>query len=109
MEQAMGAAGNDDQDVVDAEVVEEKSVAQAPTPVEPVLLAPSDYSEGGVPSFEYVRDRIENRVHTSEGSVGLAGLGGSGPDVEALDKKMAERDEAGRAKLAEIRRSMGLD
>jgi len=102
----MGTAGNDEENVVDAEVVEEKS--PAPAAIEPVL-PPSDYSPDGVPSFDYVRDRIENRVHTATGSVDLAGLGGTGPDVESLDKKLAERDEAGRAKLAEIRRSMGLD
>ncbi|MCG8917259.1 hypothetical protein L6E12_15845 [Actinokineospora sp. PR83] len=104
MEQAMGTAGNDDENVVDAEVVEDRS----PAAVEQVP-PPSDYSADGVPSFDYVRDRIENRVHTSTGSVELAGLGGTGPDVESLDKELAERDEAGRAKLAEIRRSMGLD
>ena len=105
----MGTAGNDDQNVVDAEVVEEKSPAPVPAPADPVVVPPSDYSETGVPSFDYVRDRIENRVHTSAGSVDLAGLGGTGPDVKSLDEQLAERDEAGRAKLAEIRRSMGLD
>nr|WP_285499900.1 hypothetical protein [Actinokineospora sp. NBRC 105648] len=94
---------SDDPNVVDAELVDEPATAPAP------VLPPADYSAGGVPSFDYVRDRIENRVHTSAGSVELAGLGGSGPDVKSLDEQLADREEAGRAKLAEIRRSMGLE
>ncbi len=97
----MSGDREDDPRVVDAEVVEEPS---APTATPP----PADYSEGGVPSFDYVRDRIENRAGTAAGSVDLAGLGGSGPDVQSLDEQLAEREEAGRAKLAEIRRSLGL-
>lgn len=95
-ERPMTGAQGDDSEVVDAEVVEE------PTPVVP----PADYSESGVPSFDYVRDRIEARVNTSGGSVELAS---AGPEAKSLDEQQAEREEAGRAKLAEIRRSMGLD
>ncbi|MDQ3577223.1 MAG: hypothetical protein M3443_06410 [Actinomycetota bacterium] len=94
----MSEARKEDPNVVDAEVV-----------VEPVSGLRPDYSEDGVPSFGYVRDKIDNRVTTADGSVELAGLGGTGPDVKSLDEQLAEREEAGRAKLAEIRRAMGRD
>ncbi|MBC6445800.1 PspA domain-containing protein [Actinokineospora xionganensis] len=95
----MTGAQGDDSEVVDAEVVDD------PTAAPPVVL-PADYSESGVPSFDYVRDRIEARVNTSGGSVELAS---AGPEAKSIDEQQAEREEAGRAKLAEIRRSMGLD
>ncbi|RLK55073.1 hypothetical protein [Actinokineospora cianjurensis] len=92
----------DNQDVVDAEVVE---VVDSPAPP----LAPQDYTDAGVPTFDYVRDRIESRAATATGSTDLAGLGGTGPTTESLDDQLAEREEAGRARLAEIRKAMGLE
>ena len=61
--------------------------------------AAGDYTEGGVPTFDSVRDRIEGRVGTSIGAAELAG------DAE-LDEKLAERDRAGQEKLEQIRKSM---
>ncbi|MGW4487161.1 hypothetical protein ACWEOE_25365 [Amycolatopsis sp. NPDC004368] len=88
-----------DKEPLDAEIVESPEVPAADLP-EP------DYSEGGVPSFDFVRDRIENRYNTSVGAQELAGIGGP-ETVESLDKKIADRDQAAKDKLAEIRRSMG--
>ncbi|MGX7825814.1 hypothetical protein ACTG9Q_12040 [Actinokineospora sp. 24-640] len=62
-----------------------------------------DYDETGVPSFDYVRDRVENRAATAAGADELAK---ETPDAAELDKRMAERDEAGRDRLEQIRRSM---
>ncbi|HVW44971.1 MAG TPA: hypothetical protein VHC18_26840 [Amycolatopsis sp.] len=62
-----------------------------------------DYTEAGVPSFDYVRDRIENRVNTAIGSAELAS---ETPEGVSVEQQMAERERAGRAKLEEIRRSM---
>jgi phage shock protein A len=59
-----------------------------------------DYTESGEPTFDYVRDRIESRFHTSEAATELAG------DPQSVDEQMAERDRAGRDKLEEIRKSM---
>ena len=61
-----------DQEPLDAEIV-------ADTPAglpQPVALPEPDYSEGGVPSFDSVRDRIEKRYETSVGAQEIAGLGG---------------------------------
>jgi len=62
-----------------------------------------DYTEAGVPNFDYVRDRIESRIATSGGATELAA---GTPDAVSLDEQLAERDRAGREKLEQIRRSM---
>jgi len=80
------------QEPVDAELVED------PAP------APSgDYTEGGVPTFDYVRDQIENRHATSTGATELADESAHGRSVE---QRFADREKAGRDKLEEIRRAM---
>jgi phage shock protein A len=63
-------------------------------------VIPVDYTDSGVPTFDYVRDRIENRVATAEGAKELAG------EPASIDEQLAERDRAAREKLAQIRRSM---
>jgi phage shock protein A len=98
----MSGTERDDSDVVDAELVDEP--ANLPATVTPALPDP-DYTEAGVPSFDYVRSRIESRVTTSIGESELAGIGGK-ETVASLDEKLAKRDEAARDKLAEIRRQM---
>ncbi|MET7991689.1 MULTISPECIES: hypothetical protein [unclassified Amycolatopsis] len=91
-----------DQEPLDAEIVESPATPGVPA----ADLPEPDYSEGGVPSFDFVRDRIENRYNTSVGAQELAGIGGP-ETIESLDKKIADRDKAAKDKLAEIRRSMG--
>ena len=94
--------GNEDP-VVDAEIVEEnKDLIAAPPPVVP----PGDYNEAGVPSFDFVRDRIENRIATSIGSEELAN---ATPEGKAVEDQFEARKKAGLDKLAEIRRSMGKE
>ena len=94
----------DDSSVVDAELVEDATTTSLSAAITPAVPEP-DYTETGVPTFDYVRDRIENRFTTSVGATEVAGLGGE-QDVASLDKKLAARDQAARDKLAEIRRSM---
>lgn len=86
---------------VDAEIVEEKKdlVATPPPPVEPAF----DYTEAGVPTFDYVRDRIENRVGTS---VGAQELADATPEGKAVEDQFEARKKAGQDRLEEIRRSM---
>jgi phage shock protein A len=84
--------------VVDAEIVEDSTaveISASPIPV--------DYDDAGVPSFDYVRDRIEGRVATS---IGANELAGESSQAKSIDEQMAERDKAGRDKLEEIRRAM---
>lgn len=85
---------------VDAEIVEEnKDLVATPPPVEPAF----DYTEAGVPTFDYVRDRIENRVGTSIGSQELAD---ATPEGKAVEDQFEARKKAGQDRLEEIRRSM---
>jgi phage shock protein A len=83
---------------IDAEIVEDSTAVELPAAPGPI-----DYTDAGVPTFDYVRDRIENRITTS---AGMTELTGESPQAKSIDEQMAERDKAGRDKLEEIRRSM---
>jgi phage shock protein A len=84
---------------IDAELVEDGTALDKPLP----QVAPGDYDAAGVPSFDYVRDRIENRMATSIGSGELAG---ATPEGKAVEDQFEAREKAGRDKLEEIRRQM---
>jgi phage shock protein A len=88
-----------DQEPIDAEIVEESKALDSPPPVVP----PGDYTEAGVPTFDYVRDRIENRVNTG---IGAAELADATPEGKAVEDQFEARKKAGLDKLEEIRRSM---
>lgn len=72
-------------------------------PVTPVVVPRPDYTADGIPTLDYVRDRIEGRYATSVGSTELAE---AGPEARDLEHQEAERARAAQAKLDEIRRSM---
>ncbi|GLZ28945.1 hypothetical protein Lesp02_11350 [Lentzea sp. NBRC 105346] len=59
-----------------------------------------DYTEDGVPTFDFVRDKIESRFTTGEAATELAG------DPGDVAEQLREREAAGRDRLEEIRRSM---
>jgi hypothetical protein len=83
-------------DPVEAEIVPDPAPASPPpTP---------DYDDRGVPSLDHVRDKIETRYATSLGAAELAEETAAARGVEEQE---AERERAGKAKLEEIRRSMG--
>ncbi len=63
-----------------------------------------DYTADGVPTFDFVRDRIEQRAATADGA---GELDAATPEAHDLDRQEAERAEAARAKLEEIRHSLG--
>ena len=81
---------------IDAEIVPEP----APAPVPP----PTGYTDGGVPTLDYVRDKIEGRYATA---LGMEELVGDTDQAGSLAEQEAKREEAAAAKLAEIRRSLG--
>jgi hypothetical protein len=80
---------------IDAEIL--------PEPTPPAPPAP-DYDEHGVPSLDYVREKIESRYATSIGAAELAEDTAAGRSVEEQE---AERAAAAKAKLEELRRSLG--
>ena len=104
---------DDDEDVIDAEIVEPTAGSTASASA--ALPAP-DYSEAGVPSLDYLRDKVEGRYATALGSTELAE---AAAEREAARKAAADadkaavaqaqqvtREQAAKDKLEEIRRSM---
>ena len=85
---------------IDAEIVEPSATPAVPPPAPP----PADYDEHGVPSFDYVRDKIEGRYATS---LGAAELVEDTAAAHTVEQQEAERADKAKAKLEEIRRSLG--
>jgi hypothetical protein len=106
---------DDDEDVVDAEIVETTSFATSPGTVSADSIAP-DYSEAGVPSLDYVRNKIEGRYGTALGSTELAEAAvareaaarAAAEQREAVtaEQQRVAREQAAKDKLDEIRRSI---
>lgn len=102
---------DDDEDVVDAEIVESPVIGSAAYG----SIAP-DYSDSGVPSLDYLRDRIEGRSATAAGRAELAesaavqeaALRATAEQEAAVtaERQRAAREQAGRDKLEEIRRQL---
>ncbi|WP_072807370.1 hypothetical protein [Rhodococcoides yunnanense] len=61
------------------------------------------FTDQGVPTWDNVRDKVENRTTTA---LGREELDHGSPAGRTLDEQWNEREEAGRKKLDEIRRSM---
>ena len=99
-------------EVIDAEILETEVVDTASPgssfPGSTTISSPGhidpDDSEQGVPSFDFVRDKIEKRISTAIGSQELAE---GTPEGQGVDDMMRKRDEAAKKKLDEIRKSMG--
>jgi phage shock protein A len=87
---------------IDAEVVEEGTVALPTSPLDGQSLA-TDYTDDGVPTLDYVRDQIEGRFATS---LGAGELAADLPQVASLDEQFAARESAGKDRLEQIRRAM---
>lgn len=93
---AMDEHPRDEPPAIEGELVGEPEAA-------PPVVPAFDYTDSGVPNFDYVRDRIENRFTTSTAATELSG---GVPEAKSVDEQLADRDRAGRDKLEEIRRSM---
>jgi len=90
--------------VLEGEVVEVAEEKTGPTVPDPDPVTPAfDYTDGGVPTFDYVRDRIENKFGTSVGATELAD---ATPEGKSVDEQFEAREKAGRDKLEAIRRAM---
>ena len=61
------------------------------------------YSADGVPTFDAVRDKIENRFATSIGATELAS---ETPEARAVEEEYDARRRAAAERLAQIRESM---
>jgi hypothetical protein len=76
--------------------------ADPPIPADPPISA--DYTDAGVPTFDFVRERIEGRAATA---LGQGELDARTPEGRTLAQQEADREAAGRDRLEQIRRSMG--
>ncbi|MET0705097.1 MAG: hypothetical protein ABWY93_36050 [Mycobacterium sp.] len=92
-----------DDELVD--VHEAELVPPAPVPTaEPTWPTPDPgYTSGGVPTFDAVREKIENRYATSLGS---AELDAETPEGRSIAEQYEARHKAGAERLAQIRASM---
>ena len=75
-----------------------------PTPASPEQPT-ADYVDG-VPTFDFVRDRIEGRFATAVGSSELAEESAVG---RSIAQQQEDRDAAARERLEQIRRSLRND
>ena len=77
-------------------------------PDEPQIPDPPDtgYDSSGVPTFDSVREKIENRYGTALGETELAQESREGRDVE---DQYEERQRAAAERLAQIREAMRPD
>lgn len=64
------------------------------------------YDSAGVPTFESVREKIENRYATS---LGDAELDAESPEGRSVAEQYDERERAAAERLAQIRESMHAD
>ena len=61
------------------------------------------YSSGGVPTFESVRDKVEQRYGTAQG---MGELDRQTPAGRSADEQWEAREKAARERLAQIRKSL---
>jgi phage shock protein A len=64
------------------------------------------FDDSGVPTFESVREKIENRYETS---IGAAELDAETPEGRDVEEQYEERQQAAAERLAQIRKSMHDD
>ncbi|BAD56772.1 hypothetical protein [Nocardia farcinica] len=77
-----------------------------PVPPPPVASPPSGaggYTSSGMPTFDSVRDKVEQRFGTAQGR---SELDRETPVGRSVDEQFAAREEAARERLDRIRRSL---
>ncbi|MFC9895993.1 hypothetical protein ACFVMC_20080 [Nocardia sp. NPDC127579] len=72
-------------------------------PVHPVGSEVGGYSRGGVPTFESVRDKVEQRFGTAQG---MNELDRQTPAGRSADEQWEAREKAARERLDRIRKSV---
>ncbi|WP_175583360.1 hypothetical protein [Nocardia cyriacigeorgica] len=74
-----------------------------PVPGSAALPETGGYSAGGVPTFESVRDKVEQRYGTAQG---MGELDRQTPAGRSADEQWQAREEAARERLDQIRKSL---
>ena len=89
---------------IDAELDEHLQSPLTPAPSAPSYADVTGYTEAGVPTFDHVREAINRRTAIALGAEELAHDTAAGRSTQ---RAFEEREKAAKAKLEEIRRSMG--
>lgn len=77
------------------------------TPDQPTGPEPDPgYDDTGVPTFDSVREKIENRYQTS---IGAGELDAETPEGRSAEEQYRKRQQAAEERLAQIRESMRKD
>ncbi|WP_338891853.1 hypothetical protein [Rhodococcus sovatensis] len=102
-----GTPGDPSLGILDAELVGDSSIDQAigggVSSGMSNYESPTGFTDQGVPTWDSVRGKVENRTTTA---LGQEELDHGTPAGRTLDDQWNEREAAGRKKLDEIRRSM---
>ncbi len=117
-EQSPDSTSGKHDDIEDAQIVPTPplpapAASAPPLPPDPLTGAPMpgfDYSDAGVPTLDFVRDRIEKRLGTAVGATELAEAAVPErvrEEQERRQRQADDREQLARAKLDEIRRSLG--
>jgi hypothetical protein len=72
----------------------------------PAVPLDTGYTPGGVPTFDYAREKIETRYGTA---IGAAELAAETPEGRSVEEQYAARQKAAADRLAQIRESMRGD
>ena len=72
-------------------------------PDEPTAPDDAGYDSAGVPTFDAVREKIENRYATAQGS---AELDAETPEGRSVEQQYEDRQREAAERLREIRESM---
>ncbi|RIJ77624.1 PspA domain-containing protein [Nakamurella silvestris] len=98
------AAPPSDEDVIDAVLVEPTPGSGAGPDLPSSVLTPTGYTDAGVPTLDYVQDRIEARIGRALGTAELDQNTDLGRSVE---QQAADREKAAKERLDAIRKSLG--
>ncbi|MEZ0052925.1 phage shock protein A [Mycobacterium sp. MAA66] len=90
---------------IDAEI-EAEIVPATPAAVPVAVPVDPGYTTDGVPTFESVREKIENRYGTALGAVELAS---ETPEGRSVEEQYEARQRAAADRLEQIRQSMHKD
>jgi phage shock protein A len=89
---------------VEGEAVDDIALQpNTPPSAAPVPPVDTGYTPGGVPTFESVREKIENRYGTA---IGAAELDVESPGGRTVEEQYDARQRAAAERLAQIRKSM---
>lgn len=84
----------------------EAEIVVPPVPSSAAPVATGGYSTAGVPTFDAVRDKVEQRFGTAQG---MGELDRQTPAGRSADEQWEAREKAARERLARIRESMQHD